>query len=53
VSDPVTPTPKICEGCWFLLAHGKIFPGCTNCLTLKTYRPDLVPKDESAKEGRA
>jgi hypothetical protein len=48
--DPVTPTPKICEGCWFLLANGKIFPGCKHCSTLMMYRPDLASlTDERSK----
>ena len=55
MSDPVTHTPEVCEGCWFLLAHGRVFPGCTDCATLKKYRPDLaemLKKRQPADAGK-
>lgn len=44
MSEPKTPTPEICEGCWFLLANGRVFPGCTHCSTLAKYRSDIAAR---------
>lgn len=53
MSDTASTTPKICEGCWFLLANGNVFPGCNHCSTLKRYRSDIAAAERSEGEANA
>lgn len=52
MSDPITPTPAICEKCWFLLANGKVFPGCTHCVTLAKHRSDIAKRMIAREVGK-